>query len=239
MISVASKVAFHLALDGHIGADRPRAPDQRPVPLEPGRAVAAWRHPGAPRRRGPAELVRRWLARVRPGTDDIAWWTGLGRRRDPAGPGDRRRRGGAARRRTGRLRPARRPGDDPGARALGRAPAYPTPRPWAGRTATTWGWHRAALFDSAGNAGRRSGPTAHRRRMGAAAERGDRAPARADRRGDRRHDRRRGRTPGRLARPDTDQVAAVPATATPAAWRRPAGSLADGLARCSVSPWPP
>jgi hypothetical protein len=77
-ISVASKVFFHLALDGKIGRGRPLGtwisgqfrwsrierwlPDGIPeLPVDDARA----------------ELVRRWLRTFGPGTrDDIRWWTG-------------------------------------------------------------------------------------------------------------------------------------------------------------------
>lgn len=77
-ISVASKVFFHLALDGRIGRGRPLGtwiggqfrwspierwlPDGiRPMDVDDARA----------------ELVRRWLQAFGPGTrDDIKWWTG-------------------------------------------------------------------------------------------------------------------------------------------------------------------
>ena len=76
--SVATKVVFHLALDGRIGRGRPKgswisgqfhwSPIERwlpngipPVPVDEARA----------------ELVRRWLRAFGPGTrEDIKWWTG-------------------------------------------------------------------------------------------------------------------------------------------------------------------
>jgi hypothetical protein len=155
-ISVASKVAFHLALDGHIGRDRPRGTwtsgQFRWSPVE------RWLPGGIrelPVDAARAELVRRWLLVFGPGTrDDISWWTGWGV--------------GATRQaltavgavevglddgRVGYVLP-----DD--------LEATPEPEPWVALLpvldATTMGWkdrewylgpHRAALFDSAGNAG--------------------------------------------------------------------------------------
>jgi Winged helix DNA-binding domain len=79
-ISVASKVASHLALDGRIGRDRPRGTwisgQFRWSPVE------RWLPDGIrelPVDAARAELVRRWLLTFGPGTrDDIAWWTGWG-----------------------------------------------------------------------------------------------------------------------------------------------------------------
>ena len=155
-ISIASKVAFHLALDGHIGRDRPRGtwvsgqflwspverwlPDGiRELPVDAARA----------------ELVRRWLLTFGPGTrDDIAWWTGwgVGATRQAlavVGAVEVRLDDGQV----GYVLP-----DD--------LEATPEPGPWVALLpvldATTMGWkdrgwylgpHRAALFDSAGNAG--------------------------------------------------------------------------------------
>jgi hypothetical protein len=122
-ISIASRVAFHLALDGHIGRDRPCGTwvsgQFRWSPVE------RWLPDGIrelPVDAARAELVRRWLLTFGPGTrDDIL-------------PDD--------------------------------LEATPEPGPWVALLpildATTMGWkdrgwylgpHRAALFDSAGNAG--------------------------------------------------------------------------------------
>ena len=155
-ISVATKVAFHLALDGRIGRGRPRGswisgqfhwspverwlPDGiRELPVDTARA----------------ELVRRWLLAFGPGTrDDVTWWTGWGvgatrQALAAAGAVEVRLDDGQA----GYVLP-----DD--------LEATPEPEPWVALLpvldATTMGWkdrgwylgpHRAALFDSAGNAG--------------------------------------------------------------------------------------
>ncbi len=155
-ISLSSKVFWHLALDGHIGRARPRgtwiggqfrwSPIQRwlpegipPLPVEDARA----------------ELVRRWLRTFGPGTrDEIKWWTGwtVAATRlalDTIGAVEVALESGA----TGYLLP-----DD--------LEATPTPPHWVALLpaldATTMGWHvrdwylglhRAALFDTAGNAG--------------------------------------------------------------------------------------
>jgi hypothetical protein len=155
-ISVASKVAFHLALDGHIGRDRPRGtwisgqfhwspierwlPDGiRELPVDAARA----------------ELVRRWLLVFGPGTrDDITWWTGWGV--------------GATRQALATVGAVEVRLDDGqvGYVLPDDLDATPEPGPWVALLpvldATTMGWkdrewylgpHRAALFDSAGNAG--------------------------------------------------------------------------------------
>jgi Winged helix DNA-binding domain len=78
--SGCSKVAFHLALDGRIGRDRPRGTwisgQFRWSPVE------RWLPDGIrelPVDAARADLVRRWLLTFGPGTrDDIAWWTGWG-----------------------------------------------------------------------------------------------------------------------------------------------------------------
>lgn len=77
-ISVATKVFFHLALDGRIGRGRPRGTwiggQFRWSPIE------RWLPGGIPELRvddARTELVRRWLRAFGPGTrDDIRWWTG-------------------------------------------------------------------------------------------------------------------------------------------------------------------
>jgi hypothetical protein len=155
-ISVASKVAFHLALDGHIGRDRPRGtwisgqfhwspierwlPDGiRELPVDAARA----------------ELLRRWLLVFGPGTrDDITWWTGWGV--------------GATRQALATVGAVEVRLDDGqvGYVLPDDLDATPEPGPWVALLpvldATTMGWrdrewylgpHRAALFDSAGNAG--------------------------------------------------------------------------------------
>jgi hypothetical protein len=155
-ISVASKVAFQLALDGHIGRDRPLGTwisgQFRWSPVE------RWLPGGIrelPVEEARAELVRRWLLVFGPGTgDDIKWWTGWGvgatrQALAAAGAVEVRLDDG----RTGHVLP-------------GDLEATPEPEPWVGLLpaldATTMGWkdrewylgpHRAALFDSAGNAG--------------------------------------------------------------------------------------
>jgi hypothetical protein len=77
-ISVASKVFFHLAVDGHIGRGRPRGTwisgQFRWSPIE------RWLPDGIPQLpmdEARADLVRRWLRTFGPGTrDDVKWWTG-------------------------------------------------------------------------------------------------------------------------------------------------------------------
>ena len=155
-ISIASKVAFHLALDGHIGRDRPRGTwisgQFRWSPVE------RWLPDGIrelPVDAARAELVRRWLLTFGPGTrDDIAWWTGWGV--------------GATRQALAAVGAVEVRLDDGqvGYVLPGDLEATPAPGPWVALLpvldATTMGWkdrgwylgpHRAALFDSAGNAG--------------------------------------------------------------------------------------
>lgn len=77
-ISVASKVFFHLAVDGHIGRGRPRGTwisgQFRWSPIERWLPGGISRLPVDEAR---AELVRHWLHAFGPGTrDDIKWWTG-------------------------------------------------------------------------------------------------------------------------------------------------------------------
>jgi len=77
-ISVATKVFFHLALEGRIGRGRPRGTwiggQFRWSPIE------RWMPGGIPELpvdAARAELVRRWLWAFGPGTrDDVKWWTG-------------------------------------------------------------------------------------------------------------------------------------------------------------------
>jgi Winged helix DNA-binding domain len=155
-ISVASKVAFHLALDGRIGRDRPRGSwisgQFRWSPVE------RWLPDGIrelPVDAARVELVRRWLLTFGPGTrDDIAWWTGWGV--------------GATRQALAAVGAVEVRLDDgqTGCVLPGDLEATPEPGPWVALLpvldATTMGWrdrgwylgpHRAALFDSAGNAG--------------------------------------------------------------------------------------
>ena len=155
-ISVASKVFFHLAVDGHIGRGRPRGTwisgQFRWSPIE------RWLPGGIPRlpfQEARADLVRRWLRAFGPGTrDDIKWWTGwtvAATRQALADIGAVEvdlESGG-----TGYLLP-----DD--------LEPVEAPEPWVALLpaldATTMGWsgrdwylgpHRPQLFDSNGNAG--------------------------------------------------------------------------------------
>ena len=147
---------LHLALDGHIGRDRPRGTwisgQFRWSPVE------RWLPDGIrelPVDAARAELVRRWLLTFGPGTrDDIAWWTGWG-----VGP---TRQALAA---VGAVE-VRLDDGQVGYVLPDDLEATPEPGPWVALLpaldATTMGWkdrgwylgpHRAALFDSAGNAG--------------------------------------------------------------------------------------
>jgi hypothetical protein len=155
-ISVASKVAFQLALDGRIGRDRPRGTwvsgQFRWSPVE------RWLPDGIPELpvdAARAELVRRWLRTFGPGTrDDLAWWTGWGV--------------GATRQALAAVGAVEVRLDDGQVGYVLPDDLEPTPEPepWVALRpaldATTMGWkerewylgpHRAALFDSAGNAG--------------------------------------------------------------------------------------
>ena len=92
--------------------DRARAATRRldgqPGPLEPHRALAPRRHPGAADRRGPGDALARWLRTFGPGTrDDLTWWTGWTVAAVKGGAGHDRRAGGDARRRRDRLRRCR------------------------------------------------------------------------------------------------------------------------------------
>ncbi len=155
-ISVASKVFFHLALDGRTGRGRPRgtwiASQFRWSPIE------RWLPDGIaqlPVDDARTELVRRWLGAFGPGTrDDLKWWTGwtVAATRQALAAADAVEvdieDGG-----TGYVLP-----DD-------LVPIEP-PEPWVALLpaldATTMGWkgrdwylgsYRPALFDSNGNAG--------------------------------------------------------------------------------------
>ena len=155
-ISVATKVFFHLALDGRIGRGRPRgtwiAGHFRWSPIE------RWLPDGIPALpvdEARAGLVRRWLRAFGPGTrDDIKWWTGwtvaaTKQALAAVAAVEVDLDGGV----TGYVLP-----DDLG-------PTEP-PEPWVALLpaldATTMGWksrdwylasYRAALFDTNGNAG--------------------------------------------------------------------------------------
>ena len=155
-ISVATKIYFHLALDGRIGRGRPRgtwiASQFRWSPIE------RWLPDGialSPVDGARAELVRRWLRAFGPATrDDVKWWTGwtVSAARQALAAADAvevQLDDGE----TGYLLP-----DD-------LAPTEP-PEPWVALLpaldATTMGWksrdwylgtHRSALFDTNGNAG--------------------------------------------------------------------------------------
>jgi Winged helix DNA-binding domain len=155
-ISVASQIFFHLALDGRIARSRPRGTwisgQFRWSPIE------RWLPDGIPAisvDTARAELARRWLRAFGPGTrDDLKWWTGwtvaaTRQALEATGALEVDLEDGA----TGYLLP-----DD----------LEPTnrPAPWVALLpaldATTMGWagrdwylgpHRAALFDTSGNAG--------------------------------------------------------------------------------------
>ena len=155
-ISVATKVVFHLALDGRIARDKPLGTwisgQFRWSPIE------RWLPGGIPElpfEEARAELVRRWLRAFGPGTrDDIKWWTGwtVGATRQALaaiGAVEVELDSGQ----TGYVLP----GDD--------GPTEP-PGHWVALLpaldATTMGWqgrewylgpHRAELFDTSGNAG--------------------------------------------------------------------------------------
>ena len=155
-ISVATKVVFHLALDGRIARGRPLGTwingQFRWSPIE------RWLPGGIPElsvEEARAELVRRWLRAFGPGTrDDIKWWTGwtVGATRQALAAIDAievELEGGQ----TGYILP----GDD--------GPNEP-PEHWVALLpaldATTMGWqgrewylgpHRSELFDTSGNAG--------------------------------------------------------------------------------------
>ena len=155
-VSMASRLLLNLAVEGRIVRGRPRgtwlSSQYRWTPM------ARWL--GAPLAEmrvaeAQADLVRRWLARFGPGTEaDIRWWTGWTLRETRAAIA-------AAGAVTVLL--------DDGATAYVLADDMDeaaAPEPWVGLLPTldptTMGWyardwylgsHRAALFDTAGNAG--------------------------------------------------------------------------------------
>lgn len=155
-ISVATKVVFHLALDGRIARGRPLGTwisgQFRWSPIE------RWLPGGIPELpvgEARAELVRRWLRAFGPGTqNDIKWWTGwtVGATRQALaaiGAIEVDLDGGQ----TGYLQPDDRAPTDPPDHWVALLPALDaTTMGWAGRD---WylGSHRAALFDTSGNAG--------------------------------------------------------------------------------------
>lgn len=155
-ISVATKVFFHLALDGRIGRGRPRgtwiASQYRWTPIE------RWLPDGIaelPVDDARAELVRRWLGAFGPGTRaDIKWWTGW--------------TVAATRQALAAIDAAEVDLDDGETGYVLPHDLGPTepPEPWAALLpaldATTMGWtardwylgpYRQAIFDSSGNAG--------------------------------------------------------------------------------------
>lgn len=155
-ISVATKVVFHLALDGRIARGKPLGTwisgQFRWSPIE------RWMPGGIPELpvdEARAELVRRWLRAFGPGTrDDIKWWTGwtVGATRQALAAIDAVEvdlEGGQ----TGYVLPDDRAPTDPPDRWVALLPALDaTTMGWAGRD---WylGPHRSALFDTSGNAG--------------------------------------------------------------------------------------
>ena len=155
-ITVATKVVFHLALDGRIARGRPLGTwisgQFRWSPIE------RWLPGGIPELPvdvARAELVRRWLRAFGPGTrDDIKWWTGW--------------TVGATRQALAAIGAVEVELDDGQIGYLmpdDEAPTHP-PGHWVALLpaldATTMGWasrdwylgpHRASLFDTSGNAG--------------------------------------------------------------------------------------
>jgi hypothetical protein len=155
-MSVVSRVAFHLALDGRTGRGRPRGTwvsgQFRWSPIE------RWLPTGIPPmgvEEARAELVRRWLRAFGPATrEDVRWWTGwtVGATRQALaaiGAVEVSLDGGAAAYAlTDDLEPT-----PPVASWVRLLPALDaTTMGWAGRD---WylGAHRSQLFDTAGNAG--------------------------------------------------------------------------------------
>ena len=155
-ISVASKVFFHLAVDGHIGRGRPRgtwisgqfrwSPIQRWLPNG---------IPQLPVDEARGDLVRRWLRAFGPGTrDDIKWWTGWTVAATRQALAD-----------IGAVEVDLESGDT-GYLLLDDLEPIEVPEPWVALLpaldATTMGWsgrdwylgpHRPQLFDTNGNAG--------------------------------------------------------------------------------------
>jgi hypothetical protein len=155
-ISVSQKVFFHLSLDGRIGRGRPRgtwiASQFRWSPIE------RWFPAGIeelPVDAARTELARRWLRAFGPGTrDDLKWWTGWTVKATTAALA---------------ANGAVEVDLDDGATGYVLADDVdptPAPGPWVALLpaldATTMGWadrdwylgpHRAALFDTNGNAG--------------------------------------------------------------------------------------
>jgi hypothetical protein len=155
-ITFATKVVFHLALDGRIGRDRPRGTwisgQFRWSPIErwlPNGIDALDTHAAQ------ADLARRWLRVFGPGTRaDLAWWTGW----TMAATRNALAAVGAVE--------VRLDGGDIGYVLPDDLDVTPDPGPWLrllpALDATIMGWkdrawylgpHRAAVFDSAGNAG--------------------------------------------------------------------------------------
>lgn len=155
-ISIATKVVFHLALDGRIARGRPLGTwisgQFRWSPIE------RWLPGGIPERPvedARAELVRNWLRAFGPGTrDDIKWWTGWTVRSTVAalaaiGAVEVELEDG----RTGYVLPGDEAPTEPLERWVALLPALDaTTMGWTGRD---WylGPYRSLLFDTAGNAG--------------------------------------------------------------------------------------
>jgi len=155
-ISVATKVVFHLALDGRIARGRPLGTwisgQFRWSPIE------RWLPDGIPERPADdarAELVRRWLHAFGPGTrDDVRWWTGWTVRATVGaltaiGALEVDLEGGQ----TGYVLPGDEEPTEPPEHWVALLPALDaTTMGWKGRD---WylGPYRPVLFDSAGNAG--------------------------------------------------------------------------------------
>ena len=155
-ISVATKVIFHLALDGRIARGRPLGTwisgQFRWSPIE------RWLPGGIPEipvDEARAELVRRWLRAFGPGTDDdIKWWTGwtVGATRQALAaiaPVEVDLESGQ----TGYVLPDDQVLIDPPEHWVALLPALDaTTMGWTGRD---WylGSHRPALFDTSGNGG--------------------------------------------------------------------------------------
>ena len=155
-ISVATKVVFHLALDGRIGRGRPLGTwiggQFRWSPIE------RWFPDGIPDLASDdarAELVRRWLRAFGPATrDDVKWWTGwtVGATRQALaaiGAVEADLEGNE----TGYVLPDDQEPTEPPEHWVALLPALDaTTMGWTGRD---WylGPHRPALFDTSGNGG--------------------------------------------------------------------------------------